>query len=338
MGSCASAPWPTAASQRGDFFVTADDAQPAGPTGAARVQYFWQAFPTSSAESAERSTYMFTYLRPSAEMPSLLEIFEHYWRQLPAYQRIGARGAAEEGAAEGAAADPLAGLAVQRVLFGWFPTYRRNSPLRPRFDRVLSIGDASAIQSPLSFGGFCAMLRHLPRLTRGVDVALATGRLRRHDLSCLTPYLPNLGTSWMSVSAMTARPAAGGGGALQAAQPSPIVNRLLEGNFRVMGELPRSEALVFFRDVTTFKTLLAVLVGQTLTMAPLLPSVVAELGAAELAEFAFHMTALGVVSAAHSAATASGASAQAEAEAGRGLRRVCALDALAYGSGLEDRP
>ena len=34
------------------------------------------------------------------------------------------------------------------------------------------VGDASAVQSPISFGGFCAMLRHLPRYTRGIDLAL----------------------------------------------------------------------------------------------------------------------------------------------------------------------
>jgi len=38
---------------------------------------------------------------------------------------------------------------VQRILFGWFPTYRA-SPLRPAFARVLQVGDASGIQSPLS--------------------------------------------------------------------------------------------------------------------------------------------------------------------------------------------
>jgi flavin-dependent dehydrogenase len=43
-------------------------------------------------------------------------------------------------------------ITFKRVLFGFFPTYRQ-SPLQPAFDRVLQIGDASGIQSPLSFGG-----------------------------------------------------------------------------------------------------------------------------------------------------------------------------------------
>ena len=45
------------------------------------------------------------------------------------------------------------------------------------------------------------MLRHLPRYTRGVDVALRSDRLAARDLSQLTPYLPNLGTAWMSAAA-----------------------------------------------------------------------------------------------------------------------------------------
>ena len=49
------------------------------------------------------------------------------------------------------------------------------------------------------------MLRHLPRYTRGLDSALRADRLTRADLALLAPYLPNLGTAWMSAAAMTAR-------------------------------------------------------------------------------------------------------------------------------------
>ena len=42
-----------------------------------------QAFPSSGGVD-ERSTYLFTYLKPGAEMPSLLDVMEDYWRALPA--------------------------------------------------------------------------------------------------------------------------------------------------------------------------------------------------------------------------------------------------------------
>ena len=320
VGCCATAGGFEQWGRRGDFFCTADDADAAGPSGRARVQHFWQAFPT--AQRSERSTYMFTYLRPRPEMPGLVETLETFWERLPAYQRL------QESAADG---DPLAQLDVSRVVYGWFPTYRRNSPLRPAFDRVFSIGDASAVQSPISFGGFCAMLRHLPRLRRGIDLALRSDALSREDLALMAPYLPNLGTAWMSSAAMTARAYS------TRASPSPIVNALLEGNFKVMGELPRARAITFFRDVTTFHTLLAVLVGQTLTMAPLLPSVVAELGAIELAEFSFHFSALAMYTllASVAPAEASASSPPTRAPTREDFARACQRDAWLYGSGLD---
>lgn len=50
---------------------------------------------------------------------------------------------------------PLCCSQVLRILFGWFPTYR-NSPLTPHFNRVLQVGDASGIQSPLRCAACCA--------------------------------------------------------------------------------------------------------------------------------------------------------------------------------------
>ena len=59
----------------------------------------------------------------------------------------------------------------QRFLFGFFPAYRQ-SPLKMPWGRILAVGDSSGMQSPVSFGGFGAMMRHLPRLTISLDQAL----------------------------------------------------------------------------------------------------------------------------------------------------------------------
>ena len=107
--------------------MTASDVVLGGPNSKAALQYFYQAFPASGGAD-ERSTYLFTYLRPGAEMPSLLDVMEDYWTALPAYQRTAA----------------LSQVDVRRIVFGWFPTYRRGAPLPPSYDRVLSVGDASA--------------------------------------------------------------------------------------------------------------------------------------------------------------------------------------------------
>ena len=71
---------------------------------------------------------------------------------------------------------PLCALELDRVLFGAFPSYAR-APLLPSTDRILHAGDAAGGASPLSFGGFGAMLRHLPRLASGVPEALEASAL-----------------------------------------------------------------------------------------------------------------------------------------------------------------
>eukprot|EP00966_Prymnesium_polylepis_P061810 1434419-Prymnesium_polylepis.1 len=139
----------------------------------------------------------------------------------------------------------------------------------------------------------------------------------------------------MSAAAMTARASDA-----PVAEPSALVNRLLEGNFKVMdGWMPRSRAITFFRDVTTLNTLVTVLFGQTATMAPLLPSVVAELGALELLEFGGHLGMLALYTVMHTLAEGLADRGELEepaaADADAQFRRVCQRDAWRFGSGLD---
>ncbi|GMP66750.1 hypothetical protein CsSME_00026974 [Camellia sinensis var. sinensis] len=114
--------------------------------GESEVQYFWEAFPAGSGPM-DRTTYMFTYVDPQPGCPKLEELLEDYWDLMPNYQGVS-----------------LDDLEILRVIFGIFPTYR-DSPLPAAFDRVLQFGDASGIQSPVSFGGFGSLTRHLGRLS-----------------------------------------------------------------------------------------------------------------------------------------------------------------------------
>ena len=90
---------------------------------------------------------------------------------------------------------------------------------------------------------------------------------------------------------------------------------------------------------TVLLLLLAVLVGQTLTMAPLLPSVVAELGPLELVEFSAHFAALAMYTVLARLASSSPADVDGEQGAGGVTRedflRACQRDAWLYGSGLD---
>lgn len=97
----------------------------------------------------------------------------------------------------------LESVKFKRVLFGGFPCYSSTNPLTPGFDRVLQLGDASASQSPLSFGGFGSMLRHLGRLSGAVGHALREDRLSRQDLAWVHPYQPSLSAAWLFQRSMS---------------------------------------------------------------------------------------------------------------------------------------
>jgi hypothetical protein len=61
--------------------------------------------------------------------------------------------------------DVVTGTSFEHGLFFIFLSLC--SPLPAAFDRILQVGDASGIQSPISFGGFAAITRHLSRLSSG---------------------------------------------------------------------------------------------------------------------------------------------------------------------------
>ncbi|GAB4815041.1 hypothetical protein N2152v2_002087 [Parachlorella kessleri] len=147
------------------------------------LQLFWEAFP---AAGGNRTAYMFAYSDAEPGRPSFSALLDKFFKQVPEYQGV-----------------PLSQLQFKRVLFGAFPCYPSNSPLPPAFDRVLQIGDAAAGQSPLSFGGFGAMVHHLDRLTEGVDDALRADLLSKSDLGWLQPYQPSLSVAWLFQRAMS---------------------------------------------------------------------------------------------------------------------------------------
>ena len=187
VGTCASGYEPET-NLNGDIIYTNTPIQDKGRQGG-RMQYFWEAFPVGIGRNGKqpgtsdtKTTYMFTYMDAHQRRPTLESILEDYWRLLPQYQP--------------SIKNPELDLDVKRVLFAYFPTYRE-SPLQPEFNRILAVGDASGIQSPLSFGGFGALTRHLGRITTAVTEALEYDLLTKQDLAKINPYTPNLSATWM---------------------------------------------------------------------------------------------------------------------------------------------
>jgi lycopene cyclase CruP len=229
-----------------------------------QCQYFWEAFPARDG----RTTYLFTYLDAHPDRPSLEDLFEDYWRLLPEYQSV-----------------DISQLQLQRALFGFFPCYRQ-SPLQPHWNRLLPIGDSSGSQSPLSFGGFGAMIRHLKRLTGGIHAALEADVLHRQALALLQPYQPNLTVTWLFQRAMSV-------GVDQAIDPDQI-NRLLSGVFQEMEQLGDAVLKPFLQDVVQFPALLRTLLKVSMRQPLMGLKVIPQVGVGALFIWLLHFINLGM--------------------------------------------
>jgi len=171
VGSCAGG-YDKKSNLLGDIIYTNSEIQDKGENG--QLQYFWEAFPVGIGRNGNepgtsdvKTTYMFTYMDAEEGRPSLETLMNDYWEQLPIYQP--------------SITDVEKDLDVKRVLFAYFPTYT-DSPLKPQWSRLLAVGDASGIQSPLSFGGFGALTRHLERISNAISEALENDLLHKNDL------------------------------------------------------------------------------------------------------------------------------------------------------------
>ncbi|GMG98700.1 hypothetical protein Nepgr_000540 [Nepenthes gracilis] len=245
----------------GDVIYSTSSVKKIGPS---EVQLFWEAFPTGSGPT-DRTTYMFTYVDPQPGCPKLEDLLEYYWDLMPSYQGVS-----------------LDDLQILRVIFGIFPTYR-DSPLPAAFNRILQFGDASGIQSPVSFGGFGSLTRHLQRLSTGIYEAVRGNFLNSHDLSLLNPYMPNLSASWLFQRAMSAKPNVSPG----------FINELLHVNFQSMEKLGDPVLRPFLQDVIQFGPLVKTLGLVMITRPQLIPSIFKQVGLPVLFDWSGHFLMLG---------------------------------------------
>ncbi len=231
-----------------------------------QCQYFWEAFPARDG----RTTYLFTYLDAHPDRFSIEFLFAEYLRLLPTYQQV-----------------ELERLNFLRCLFGCFPAYR-DSPLKTNWDRVLLIGDSSGSQSPVSFGGFGAMMRHLSRLTDGIEMAIAADALRAIDLQLLQPYQPNIAVTWMFQRAMSV-------GINQQLDPDRI-NNLLAAVFRSMQVLGDDVLQPFLQDVVQFPALSRTLLQTSITNPQAVIPVIPHVGIITLLDWLINYLNLGAYS------------------------------------------
>ncbi|KAL6596224.1 hypothetical protein ACP70R_047588 [Stipagrostis hirtigluma subsp. patula] len=259
-----------------DIIFSSSSVKRAGSSG---VQLFWEAFPAGSGPT-DRTTYMFTYVDPKFGGPKLEELLEVFWTLMPVYQDV-----------------ILENLDIRRVIFGIFPTYRDRHVtslvgilIGPAIvfliiDVLAQVGDASGIQSPVSFGGFGSLTRHLGRLSNGIYEAVEGDFLDTYSLRLLNPYMPNLSASWLFQRAMSVRPRV---------NVSPtFVNELLFANFQSMQKLGDSVLRPFLQDVIQFGPLVKTLGLVMVTRPQILPSIFKQVGLGVILEWSGHFMMLG---------------------------------------------
>ncbi|MBE9014293.1 FAD-binding oxidoreductase, partial [Pseudanabaenaceae cyanobacterium LEGE 13415] len=147
-------------------------------------------------------------------------------------------------------------------------------------DRILPVGDSSGSQSPLSFGGFGAMIRHLKRLTNGIDEALKAEMLDQAALSLLQPYQPNLSVTWLFQRSMSV-------GVNQKVDPEQI-NQLLVTVFAEMQQLGEQVLKPFLQDVVQFIPLSQTLLKTGILHPALVLKIIPHVGIFALLDWMLH--------------------------------------------------
>ncbi len=143
-------------------------------------QLIWELFP---AENDELTIYLFHYHQVNALNPgSLLEMYEDFFTILPEYRRC-----------------DVDSLEWKKPTFGYIPGhFSTNSNSRTvAFDRLVAIGDAASLQSPLVFTGFGSLVRNLERLTKLLDCALKHDLLSARHLNRIRAFQSNIAVTWM---------------------------------------------------------------------------------------------------------------------------------------------
>ena len=219
----------------GEILVSTEDASQ-------HRQLIWEGF-AGSRQRDEYTTYLFFY--DAVDSPadkSLLSLFESYFGSLETYKRRGAQ------------------WRVQKPVFGYIPsTHQRgwNARKRTADDRVLLVGDAAGLSSPLTFCGFGSHVRNLQKLTHLTALALDAELLDAASLSEINAYEPRV--AQMASLAEFLRPA-------QKSAPQ-AVNETLNAIMAALHGLDDRVRRELFQDRMSFAALKSLL-GRTAQLYP----------------------------------------------------------------------
>jgi lycopene cyclase CruA len=192
-------------------------------------QLIWELFP---AAGDELTIYLFHYHQVHPENPgSLLEMYEDFFSILPEYRNCDTES-----------------LVWKKPTFGYIPGHFSNSKSdrKVAYDRLLSIGDAASLQSPLIFTGFGSLVRNLGRLTALLDTALKHDLLKAANLDLIRAYQSNVAVTWLFSKGMMVPT----GQTL----PPQRINSMLNTFFGLLADEPPEVADTFIKDRTDWNT------------------------------------------------------------------------------------
>lgn len=190
-------------------------------------QLIWELFPGAGDEM---TIYLFHYHQVNRENPgSLLEMYEDFFTILPEYRRCN-----------------LEKLTWKKATFGYIPGHFSTSAQDRTIalNRLMAIGDAASLQSPLVFTGFGSLVRNLAKLTDLLHTALQYDLLQAKQLNQIRAYQSNIAVTWMFSKGMMVPT----GKQL----PPQQVNAMLNTFFGLLADSAPTVAETFIKDRTTW--------------------------------------------------------------------------------------
>jgi lycopene cyclase CruA len=190
-------------------------------------QLIWELFP---GENEDLTFYLFHYHEVHPDNPgSLLEMYEDFFSIIPEYRRC-----------------EMEDLIWKKATFGYIPGHFSvgGSDRLVGFDRVLAIGDAASLQSPLVFTGFGSLVRNLGRLTDLLDTALKYDLLQGKDLNLIRAYQSNISVTWLFSKGMMVKTGT--------ILPPQRINCMLNTFFGILALETQEVANTFIKDRTNW--------------------------------------------------------------------------------------
>lgn len=190
-------------------------------------QLIWELFP---GKDDELTIYLFHYHEVHPDNPgSLLEMYEDFFTILPEYRRC-----------------DMSQLTFEKATFGYIPGYFNvgSGDRQVAFERLLAIGDAASLQSPLVFTGFGSLVRNLDRLTNLLNIALQKDLLDTQNLNKIRAYQSNIAVTWLFSKGMMVP--------THKNLPPQRINAMLNTFFGLLADSPPEVADTFIKDRTSW--------------------------------------------------------------------------------------